>query len=457
MTIRHKDNIGAILATSLALAIPTSVLAQEAPGDDIISLRKQVEELQTREATALHRVNELESRLARLEAIAIQVEGLEPIGDAEEGNLRGRYLAPRNRAVPFDRSLAYFQQSEQSGQAPGTEGLSGGNGAVAGDEQDRKAPAPSIAVEDVTDQQQGHFGRRIGLDLGVGYSHFSNARINLDGFLALDTIFLGTISIDKATSDIFTIDPTVSVGLSDNFIVDANIPYLFRISNFQSGGAGGSASGLVEDTVQGRGLGDINVGASYRLMKETAGRPDLVVNARVKFPTGRDPYGIEFVDVPNSQGNLQVPRQLSTGTGVYSASVGLSALKTIDPMIVFGSMNYYHNFQRSFGDVDEAPGNQPGDVNVGDAIQFGAGMAYALNDRSSISMSYSQRIVQHSSIRRSGEPWQRIVGSQGNVALVNLGGTFSLADNLSLVTTVGIGLTDDSPDMLVSVRVPYRF
>lgn len=447
--------IAGLFAVGLAVVSPLPAVAQAAP-DEVTGLRKQVEDLRASEAAALRRVDELESRLNRLEAIAGEIQGLEPIGAAEESRLRGRYLAPQPRAIASDRSLAYFQRNDQE-QAPGTGALSSGSSAVGADEPDRKSPAPTIAVEDVTEQQQGHFGRRIGFDLGVGYSHFSNARINLDGFLALDTIFLGTISIDKATSDIFTLDPTVSVGLSDNFIIDANVPYLFRASNFQSGGAGGAASGLVEETVHGNGLGDISVGASYRLMKETAGRPDLVVNARVKFPTGRDPYGIEFVDVSNSQGNLQVPRQLSTGTGVYSASIGLSALKTLDPMIVFGSMNYYHNFQRSFGDVDEAPGDQPGNVNVGNAIQFGAGMAYALNDKSSISMSYSQRIVQHSRIRRSGEAWQRIVGSQGNVALVNLGGTFSLADNLSLVTAVGIGLTDDSPDMLVSVRIPYRF
>ena len=444
--------IARLAVTGSLIAAPVAAMAQD-PGADLGALRQQVEDLRARERAALDRVDELEARLGRLEAITAHIEGLQPLSAAEEGDLRGRYLAPQIHAMPSDRSLAYFQQSEQ----PGTGGLSEGRQALGTEEQDRKSPAPTIAVEDVTEQQQGHFGRRFGVDFGVGYSHFSNARINLDGFLALDTIFLGTISIDKATSDIFTLDPTISLGLSDNLVIDANIPYLYRISNFQSGGAGGSASGLVEETVHGRGLGDINVGASYRLMKESAGRPDLVINARVKFPTGRDPYGIEFVDVSNSQGNLQVPRQLSTGTGVYSASVGLSALKTLDPMIVFGSMNYYHNFQRSFGDVDEAPGNQSGDVNVGDAIQFGAGMAYALNDKSSISMSYSQRIVQHSRIRRNGEAWQRIVGSQGNVALVNLGGTFSLADNLSLVTTVGIGLTDDSPDMLVSVRVPYRF
>ena len=50
-----------------------------------------------------------------------------------------------------------------------------------------------------------------------------------------------------------------------------------------------------------------------------------------------------------------------------------------------------------------------------------------------------------------------MIGSDANVALVNMGATFSVADAMSLITTVGIGLTDDSPDMVVGVRVPYRF
>ena len=126
-------------------------------------------------------------------------------------------------------------------------------------------------------------------------------------------------------------------------------------------------------------------------------------------------------------------------------------------MVVFGSLTYFHNFPRSFGDVDEAPGEQPGRVNVGNAYQLGAGLAYALNDRSSISMSYTQRIVEKSKVGLQGQEMRDIIGSQANVGLVNLGATFSLSDHLTLISTVGIGLTDDSPDMSVSVRIPYRF
>ena len=433
-----------LLAAVLCSAQP--VLADDTGGDadaELSALRQQVAELQAREAAAQQRADTLELRLARLER--------QQISDMEAADMRGTYVASRARAIPDDPMLAYFQGD------PGDPGVTGG-GVIDGiDPNDRKAPAPTEAETELAAQRQGRFGDRVGLELGLNYTHFDSARINLNGFLALDAIFLGTISIDQVTADIFSVDPTLRFGVIDRLFFDANMPYLYRTSNFRSGGAGGNASGLIEQRVSDEGFGDFNLGASYRLLRESGGRPDVVLTARAKAPTGKHPYGVEFVEVANSEGNLSVPEHLSTGSGVWGGSIGVSALKTLDPMVVFGSLTYFHNFPRSFGDVDEAPGEQPGRVNVGNAYQLGAGLAYALNDRSSISMSYTQRIVEKSKVGLQGQEMRDIIGSQANVGLVNLGATFSLSDHLTLISTVGIGLTDDSPDMSVSVRIPYRF
>lgn len=405
---------------------------------DVVRLEQNLRDVEAREAKANARIEELEARIRKLERLAVG-----PINDLTAGSIRGRNLPPAAVAVA-DPSMLY---GLSVGQALASE-------TPPSESSDRKAPAPSEAVEEVAAERQGRFGERLGFDLGFGYTHFDNARINLDGFLALDAIFLGTINIDRVKADIFTIDPVVRFGVNDDLFLNANIPYFFRVSNFQSGGAGGSASGLVEKTIRKNGFGDASIGASYRLRRESAGWPDLVVNARIKFPTGKHPYGIEFVEVEGSEGNLQVPESLSTGTGVYGASVGLSALKTLDPMVLFGNVTYFHNFPRSFSDISENPGDQPGRVRVGSAFQFGAGLAFALNEKSSISMSYTQRLVQRTKTRLDGDVWKPVVGSQANVALVNLGATFSLNQRLSLIVNTGIGLTDDSPDMAINVRVP---
>ena len=441
----------ALAVSGLILGMPATAsaqerLTQESETDaEIAYLRNQLTELQAREAEARQRAEALETRLSRLEQF-----GSNPISNGEAEDMRGRFAIEQSFAQPSDRSFIGVNRAIgiQANQEADQSAVGSG---------DRKAPAPTLAQEDVTRQQQGAFGRRLGAELGMSYTHFDNARINLDGFLALDAIFLGTISIDRINADIFTLEPSIDLGLTDRLFVDASIPLLSRISNFQSGGAGGSAVGLAETTIRGAGIGDASIGLSYRLLPESLSTPDVVLNTRVKFPTGRHPFGIGFTEVVGTEGNLSVPDRLSFGTGVYGASLGLSALKTLDPLVVFGSFTYFHNFSRNFDDIDEIPGDQPGRVKIGNAYQLGAGLAFALNDKSSISMSYTQRIVERTSLTPENRDQRIVVGSQANVALMNIGATFSLEKNLSLVANVGVGLTDDSPDMAISVRIPFRF
>ncbi len=455
MSLLKTASTALIAGSTMALAMPYHASAQSFE-TEIETLRAQIAELEEREARANARLRALEDQLLRIQA--------EPISPDEALTIRGRAVPAQTRPRTLDLSLDAFRGSYpvmdredsvrfvQIQQAEDAAGRSDQD-----DESVQRAPDTSAAVEDIVQEQQGLQRSRWGADLSVGYSRFSDARINLDGFLALDAIFLGTISIDEVDADIFTSEATLRYGVSDDLFLDASVPFLYRTSTFRSGGAGGAANELVETSVHDGGLGDISLGASYQLLTETIRRPNLVLSGRAKLPTGQEPFGIDFVEVVGSEGNLQVPNELATGSGVYGASIGLSALKSLDPLVVFGSLNYFRNFERNFGDIDENPGPQPGRVDVGDAVQFGAGLAFALNDRSSISMSYSQRVVERSRVRLDGQEWQRIVGSQANVALVNLGATFSLGDQLSLVSTVGIGLTDDSPDMVVGIRLPYRF
>jgi hypothetical protein len=126
-------------------------------------------------------------------------------------------------------------------------------------------------------------------------------------------------------------------------------------------------------------------------------------------------------------------------------------------------LTYFHNFNHHFPDIDEAIGEQPGEASLGDAIQYGVGVAFALNDRSSLNTSFTERFVRHSKLRLdptdppTNSSWQTVVGSEANVGVLNLGATFSLTDRLTLLTNLGVGITQDAPDMTVMVRVPYQF
>lgn len=458
MTLRKITKLALIVGAS---GLTAPALAQDVDlEEEVTALRAQVAELEAREAAANARLEALEQRLMMLDARAISA--------MEADGIRGMFIPPQSLPMSNNPELDIYRSrtrpmitwdpSRLAVLQP--DNTPAGAGPIEGedDEEVQKAPDPTEAVQDIVQQQQGVQRSRFGIEHSLGYSRFSDARINLDGFLALDAIFLGSISIDEVNADIFTSETTFRFAATDDLFLDASVPFLYRTSIYRSGGAGGAASIPVEAKRSNGGLGDISVGASYQLMTETLNRPNVVLSGRVKFPTGDEPFGIDFIEVAGSEGNLKIPERLATGSGVYGASGGISVLKTIDPMVVFGSLTYFHNFKRDFADIDENPGDQPGTVAIGDAFQFGAGLAFALNDRSSISMSYTQRLVNRTKLRLDsvGE-FQRVLGSDANVALVNIGATFALGDRLSLIGTVGMGLTDDSPDMVVSVRLPYRF
>lgn len=325
------------------------------------------------------------------------------------------------------------------------------------DEPIKREAGPGRALETVAGETQGFFGQRFTLEPSITYSRFDRSEIALSGFLALDAIFLGNISVDEVESDIVTAEVTGRMGFGEDLQVDVSVPYVYRTSNFISGGAGGGSTAQIESDVDSDNLGDIGFGMNYRILDEGPYLPDVVVNVRGRAPTGTDPFGIELETVPGSQGNLTIPEELPTGSGVWQASGGLSFLKTVDPALLFASVDYFHNFKRSFGDIDSAPGDQPGEVDVGDSIQFGLGIAYALNERLSLSLSYTQRLFEKTETKFEGGTWQEIVGSDANVARLNTGLTYALTDNLTFVSNVSAGLTQDAADVEVQIRFPYTF
>ncbi|HET7932451.1 MAG TPA: hypothetical protein VFL63_13810, partial [Rhodanobacteraceae bacterium] len=190
-------------------------------------------------------------------------------------------------------------------------------------------------------------------------------------------------------------------------------------------------------------------------------RPDVVLTAGVIAPTGRAPYGVDVRVIERDDDDFirfAVPSQQATGNGVWSVNFGASAVKTMDPAIVFGSFSYQHSIIRHFGDIDTSPDTiTPGKVRLGDSFAFGAGVAFAFNDRTSMSLSFVDRIVRESRIKIDGAESQPVIGSLGNIGTFNLGVTYALSKHLTLVTLLGIGLTPDAPDFTVNVKLPYQF
>jgi hypothetical protein len=182
-----------------------------------------------------------------------------------------------------------------------------------------------------------------------------------------------------------------------------------------------------------------------------------VVSVRVKAPTGEDPFGIKLVQ-SSSNTNLFVPESLPTGNGVWSITPGISLVKTFDPAVLFGSLSYTHNFEDSFSDISSQVGQKtPGKVQLGDSFQIGAGVAFALNEKMSMSFSVSDLVQRKSKLKPDGGDWQSVVSSDANAGYFNVGMTIAASDNLTIVPNLAIGITPDAPSFSFSLKFPYYF
>jgi hypothetical protein len=367
--------------------------------------------------------------------------------------------APKRLAKsPADFQKASGATVAGTGAAAASGGAGGGGSSYGQALKDDSAPAQSVS--NLYNEASGFFGNgNFSFETGITYARYDARQLTLNGFLALDSIFLGNINLDRIKSDNWTLDLTGRYNVDNRWQFDVNVPVVYRESTYQSGGAnGGSGTSTSEESVsRDPTIGDVNFGVSYKFLDETPSLPDAVVSVRVKAPTGKEPFGIKLVQSAANT-NLYVPENLPTGNGVWSITPGISLVKTFDPAVLFGSLSYTHNFEGSFDDISSDVNQKVGGkVALGDSFQLGVGVAFALNEKMSMSFSVSDLIQRKSKLKPDGGDWQSVVSSDANAGYFNVGMTIAASDNLTIVPNLAIGMTDDAPDFTFSLKFPYYF
>ncbi|MCW8808764.1 MAG: hypothetical protein OQK79_11735 [Rhodanobacter sp.] len=430
-----------LLAASPAVAQDESSATGAPSSQDVADVKTLLAQLQALKGSYAQEVRRLRELDAQVQALQSRLAGKTPAA-----------------ALPASRSA-----STSSGNTVASAPAANPNTQAGTVEEARKAQVegPRRSIQDALLQEHAVFNRRLTLENGLTYTHYERNQLTLNGFLALDSIFLGNISIEKVASDTLTYDFAARYGISPRLTLNLDIPYIGRQTSYQKGGAGGSAAAVAEERSRGTDIGDMTLSANFRLFPETMTRPDTVLTVGVTAPTGRAPYGISWKVLERNADNyiqFAVPEKQPTGNGVWRANVGLSVVKTMDPAIVFANAGFMHSFPRGFADIDTDPKTRsPGDVKLGDIRYFGAGVAFAFNERTSLSLSFSDKLSSKASLRYQGAPWTKVIGSDGNAASYNLGVTYALSPKTTLVTLLGIGLTPDAPDYTLTFKVPYMF
>lgn len=455
----------------LMFSVPISVSAQENSENASRTLQeeKEIQLLKQKFATELVKLQKLEQYL---NVRSDKYQAALKAGDKVEADaIKREYLLLKKE---YDESLQRLQKLQRlyksaeaqrrnreiNTQLSDTEKNNAASILASTDDGTVGQPAKGKGVDTLIQEEHGLFNNNLTLEAGITYTHSDRKQLVLNGFLALDAIFLGNISLEGVKTDLYRYDLTARYGVTDRTNLNLNVPFIQRSTTYQKGGAGGSAAIVGEKTItRDPTLGDVNFGLSHQLLKETTTNPDVVWNLSVTAPTGVDPYGVETrsYDTSDSSVKLEVPKELPTGSGVWAASTGLSWVKTLDPAVIFANIAYTYTEPESFSDIDPAKGKQPGEVDLGNSWQYGVGLAFAFNDKLSTSITYSHSITSVSRTRPEDGEWQDIIGSTSNSATLGIGATYAIDKNLAMVTTVGAGLTTDAPDLSFSLKFPYTF
>ena len=121
--------------------------------------------------------------------------------------------------------------------------------------------------------------------------------------------------------------------------------------------------------------------------------------------------------------------------------------------MIFGNVRYTWNIARNIKADDVQSGDAYGKVDPGDVIGASLGFGLSLNDSFSLMASYD-----HSVVFKTYQDGSVVRGSTFlQIGTLGLGGTWRSGPRASYNLFIGIGVTDDAPDVNVGLRVPITF
>lgn len=253
----------------------------------------------------------------------------------------------------------------------------------------------------------------------LSYSHSQK-----QGLVLVDTPEgISIVSSQRQRQDAFDGALTLRYGLPWRSQIQLRVPYSWRHAE----------SALGDGTVvknHDTHIGDIEVELAHQLVREGHGWPGLTAAVSWRIPTGRDVFHAASANV-------------ATGSGTHQVAGRITAFKSLDPLVAYGSLSYSYTFSRK---------EDFGRVNPGNTVGLTLGALLAVSPDTSLDFAFTQQFVGHTKV-----DGQSIAGSQGVAAVAQFGVDQLLSSRSLLSATLGIGLTNDAPDYQFLVSMPIRF
>lgn len=292
------------------------------------------------------------------------------------------------------------------------------------------------------------------LEPGLQYGYSSSNRVSLVGYTIIPAILIGLIDVKEVKRNTFTPSLTARWGITNRLELEAKLPYVYRDDTVVSRPLNlGAARDEVFNST-GSGIGDFEMTGRYQLNEGGVDNPYYIATMRFKSRTGKDPFEVETDTLAPGRISNELQRELPTGSGFYTLQPGLTVLYPSDPAVFFGGISYQYNIKRSGVSMNTTNGPVAiGEVEPGSVLGFNFGMGLALNDRSSFSIGYD-----HASVGATKINGTTAVNSvRTELGTLLLGYSHRLNKSTSLNVSVGAGVTRDTPDVQLSVRLPMTF
>jgi hypothetical protein len=214
---------------------------------------------------------------------------------------------------------------------------------------------------------------------------------------------------------------TARIGLPWDSQLELTVPYNFIDERVNVVG-----TELGRDT---HGFGDINIGLTHQLVRERGWVPDVLAAVAWTANTGKGD--------PNESDGLAI------GSGYHSLQAGLTFVKSQDPIVFFGGLNYLARLSED---------TSAGRLDPGDGVALRLGTALAASPYTSLRF-----VVSHTLAGKTSIDGQDAAGSDTRAASFEIGGGTVLGDSTLLDVSATIGITDDAPDFQFAVSLPTRF
>lgn len=380
----------------------------------------------------------------------------------------GQQNKPQAKVAQNQNQQQNQQQRPPGNPPPSTPGPVGGTAPA---QQAARPQAQSVATRNQRDQRPPEVaplfeapgvltprGKYI-LEPALQFGYSSSNRVALVGYTVIPALLIGLVDVREVKRNTFTGSITGRTGLSNRMEVEVRVPYVYRSDATVSREIfTGTATERVFNT-SGKDLGDVEIGARYQLNNGGADKPYYIAGLRYKSTTGKDPFEVvtdcQTRCIGENVTGTGLPLSLPTGSGFQSLQGSVTWLFPSDPAVFFGNLSYLHNFKRD--NVQRLVRNnirEPlGELAPGAIIGFNFGMGLALNETASLSLGYD-----HSTVGRMKQNGRTVPGSvRTQLGTLLLGYSYRFNDKRSMSVAVGAGVTRDTPDVSLTVRMPFSF